>query len=122
MYRLSMHEKLRWTRRILIHLRSGGLTRIPCFSGKWCIIHSTVQKKAARMRMMLREEDHFEAFVTASKTTLTELILDDFMVRWKEIFGEENESFARFIAGIVLPVEAMLKRCRDLQAAAADRS
>jgi hypothetical protein len=72
------------------------------------------------MRVMLREEDHLEAFVTASKTT--ELILDDFMVRWREIFGEENESFARFIASIVLPVEAMLKRCRDLQAAAADRS
>jgi hypothetical protein len=88
--------------------------------GLWRVVHHTLNcAKAERMQMMLREEDHLEAFVTASKTT--DLILDDFMARWTENFGDENESFARFIAGIMLPVEAMLKRCRDLQAAAADR-
>jgi hypothetical protein len=74
--------------------------------GLWRVVHHTLNcAKAERMQMMLREEDH----------------LDDFMARWTENFGDENESFARFIAGIMLPVEAMLKRCRDLQAAAADR-
>jgi hypothetical protein len=70
--------------------------------------------------MILCEEDHLEAFTTASKAT--DQVLDDFMARWRAIFGEENEWFARFIAGVMLPVEAMLERCRELQAAAADQA
>jgi hypothetical protein len=85
------------------------------------VVHHALNcAKAERMRMMLREEDHLEAFMTASK--MTDRVLDSFMVRWRTIYDDEKEPFARFIAAIMLLVEAMLKRCRELQAAAANRA
>lgn len=46
-------------------------------------------------------------------TKTTDGILDDFMARWIRIFGSECVDFARLMTGMLLPIEAMLKRCRE---------
>jgi len=61
--------------------------------------------------MMLCEEDHLEAFIAATKTM--DVITEEFMARWICIFSSKYVDFARLMA--VLPMEAMLKRCREFK-------
>ena len=77
------------------------------------VIYAMSDWKAERMRMMLREEDHVRAFLMATKTT--DVILEEFMARWICIFGSKCVDFARLMAAIFLPMEAMLKRCREFK-------
>ena len=74
------------------------------------VVHAMSYWKAEHMRIMLRGEDYLEAFIAATKTT--DVILEEFMAGWTCVFGSRCVDFARLVAAIFLPMEAMLKRCR----------